>query len=199
MDENRRSGVDRREKKITVVSDRRSVTERSSLVNQASSYVSVFEKVPIFKGLTHYHLKRILRICSKQIFARNDVLCTKGEESLHMFILLTGLLSVRFPSGEQLSYISPGETVGEMGVLTGERRSATVVAAEDSIVISIHKAELFTLFRKDSSFVYSILMNVIRDMARKLRKNNEVIEELKGSCPPEVYNHIVSKMKIVSE
>lgn len=199
MDENRRSGVDRRETKITVVPDRRSVSERSSLVSQASSYVSVFEKVPIFKGLTHYQLKRILRICSKLVCTKNDVICITGEESLHMFILLKGLLSVRFPNGEQLSYISPGETVCEMGVLTGERRSASVVVAEDSIVLSIHKAELFTLFRKDSSFVYRVLMNVIRDLAHKLRKNNEVIEELKGLCPPELYNHIISKMKIVSE
>ena len=191
MDENRRSGVDRRETMITVVHDRRSESERSSLVLQASSYASIFEKIPIFKGLTPYQLKRILRICSKQVFNSKDVLCTTGEESLHMFILLTGLLSIRFPNGELLSVISPGEIVGEMGVLTGERRSASVVAVEDSIVLSIHKSELFSLFRKDNSFVFRVLMNVILDMAHKLRKNNKIIEELKGSCPAELYKFIV--------
>ncbi|MBN1293488.1 MAG: cyclic nucleotide-binding domain-containing protein [Candidatus Latescibacteria bacterium] len=169
--------------------------EKQSAIRENSTYMTLFKKVPIFKGLTLFQLKSILNICSQKQYRQNEILCTVGEESLYMFILLSGSLSVRFPDGEGLSFISPGETVGEMGVLTGERRSASVVAVVDSIVLSIQKVELFTLFRKDSGIVSRVLLNIIRDLAHKLKKNNEVVEQLKGTCPTELYNFIVAKAR----
>ena len=96
-----------------------------------------------------------------------------------MFILIKGILKVVFPDGKELSRISPVETVGEMGLFTAERRSASVVAVEDSILLAIYKKELMNLFRKESDVGIQILTNVISDMSNKLKKSNTTIEELK--------------------
>jgi CRP-like cAMP-binding protein len=112
-----------------------------------------------------------------------------------MYILVKGKLDVTFSDGKVLSHVSPADIVGEMGIFTGERRSAGVVTAENSTVISIHKSELFKLFRKDTKFTICILMNIIKDITKKLKKNNMIIEEMRKSCPPELYKLIISKAK----
>jgi CRP-like cAMP-binding protein len=96
-----------------------------------------------------------------------------------MFILLQGELKVVFDDGRELSRIRPVQTVGEMGIFTGENRSASVVTAANSILFAIHRKELVDLFRKDSDLGILILTNVIRDISGKLKISNMLIEELK--------------------
>ena len=116
-----------------------------------------------------------------------------GEESKRFFILITGKLKVIFSDGKELSTIVPVEIVGEMGVFTREKRSASVVAAATSILLAIHRKELFELFRKDSEMGLSILMNVIRELSHKLKKSNMVIDELRDLCFTNEYSQILEK------
>ncbi len=113
-----------------------------------------------------------------------------------MYILLTGLLQVTLSDGKELSRIRPINIFGEMGVFTGERRSANVSAMNDSIVLIIHKPNLFKLFREESEIGIRVLLNIIDDMAKKLRKNNDIIEALKKICPPGESTMIISKAQI---
>jgi len=156
--------------------------------------IDILEKIPVLRGLTSAQLRKILSISSKQLFSKDDVLCHEGEESYKIFILLKGMLCVTFEDGKELSRITPLGIVGEMGVFTGQRRSATVVASSDCIVLTIHKTDLFNLFRKDPHMGILVLMNVVEDMAHKMRVNNILVEELKQVCPPDEYSMILSRV-----
>ena len=70
--------------------------------------------------------------------------------------------------------------VGEIGVFTDTRRSATVVAVSDSTVIKIGKKDLIMLFENDSVLGNCLLLNVIQDLANKLLEDNEIIEDLRN-------------------
>lgn len=167
--------------------------ERRSILSEQTMYVGIIEKVPIFSGLTLEQFKKILHICSREIYTVDKAVIQCNDESCQMFILIKGMLKVVFPNGKELSRISPVEIVGEMGVFTGERRSASVVAMEESTLLSIHKNELLELFRSEGDLGIHILMNVIREIAHKLRKNNSVIEDLKKLSFPGEYALGVSK------
>jgi CRP-like cAMP-binding protein len=122
---------------------------------------------------------KVVRICSKKVIPKDTVLCSKGDESNELFILLKGQLRVMLSSATFLTYITPIGLVGEIGIFTGAKRGATVFASLDSTVIRIHKNELFALFKNDCPLSNRILMNVIADLSNKLQEDNEVIEELR--------------------
>ncbi len=76
---------------------------------------------------------------------RGELLCAQGDPSDSFYIIISGRVQVltNDASGKprQVGEISQGETVGEMGVFTGEPRTATIVASRDSELIEFSKEE----------------------------------------------------------
>ena len=104
MDELRRSGSDRRKDKSDIKSNQRSGEDRRfSLSENYLQFIKILEKIPIFQGLTFGQFQKILRICSKRFFKRDSNLCSTGDDSKEMFILLKGELKVTFHDGKELS------------------------------------------------------------------------------------------------
>lgn len=78
-------------------------------------------------------------------FPRGSVLMRQGELGHSMFIVAEGKVNVgvHSPAGEQhVATLGPGEIVGEMSLLTGARRSATVTAAKKISALEIPKTAL---------------------------------------------------------
>jgi NTE family protein len=80
-----------------------------------------------------------------------QILFESGEPSDALYLLLTGTLAViagrSHQGGALLAQIHPGETVGEMGVLSERPRTATVIAIRDSQLLRIGKAAFRRLLR----------------------------------------------------
>jgi len=189
----RRSGSGRRENQEGATSNQRSGKDRRILSENYLKFIKILEKIPIFKGLTVDQFQKILNICSKRTFEKNEKLCWIGDDSHEMFILIKGELKIAFKNGKELSRIQHIGIVGEMGIFTGQLRSASVVAATDCIVLIIHKTELIKLFHEDFIIGIQILMNVIQDLSQKLRNNNVVLEELRQVVLPGEFTKILSK------
>ena len=179
MEENRRSGTNRRTKSMKVGKEKRSVVDRRVTCRDSTQIIEYMKKIPTFSGLTGEQYQSILQICSKRLIPANHYLCREGEKSNAIYILLKGQLKVETKSGTLLAYITTLGMVGEMGVFTDTFRSASVIATDDSMVIRISKIELFSLFENNSLLGNRILLNVIKDLAGKLKEENEVIEELR--------------------
>ncbi len=193
MSQLRRSGYDRRENQEGATSNQRSGKDRRILSENYLKFIKILEKIPIFKGLTVDQFQKILNICSKRTFEKDEKLCWIGDDSREMFILIRGELKIAFKNGKELSRIQHIGIVGEMGIFTGQQRSASVVAATDCIVLIIHKTELIKLFHEDFIIGIQILMNVIQDLSQKLRNNNVVLEELRQLVLPGEFTKILSK------
>ena len=89
-----------------------------------------------------------------------------------MFILVSGQLAVVSEDGLRLATISPVTTVGEMGVITGQPRSATVEVLKPSSILSIKKTKLDTILRGHSDLKSRMFENVIAMLAQKLVRDN---------------------------
>ena len=193
MGQLRRSGSDRRENQEGATSNQRSGKDRRILSENYLKFIKILEKIPIFKGLTVDQFQKILNICSKRTCEKDEKLCWIGDDSREMFILIRGELKIAFKNGKELSRIQHIGIVGEMGIFTGQQRSASVVAATDCIVLIIHKTELIKLFHEDFIIGIQVLMNVIQDLSQKLRNNNVVLEELRQVVLPGEFTKILSK------
>ena len=104
------------------------------------------------------------------------------------------MLRITFKDGKELSRITPLGIVGEMGVFTGQKRSASVIASTECVVLDILKTDLFDSLKEDPDMGIIVLKNVIEDMAHKMRVNNVIIEELKQVCPDREYSTIISRI-----
>src|SRR4051812_40051708 len=77
------------------------------------------------------------------VYGSGETIVREGEEGQSMFIVLSGEVRVALePSREEVARIHRGGYFGEMSLLTGEPRSATVLAVGDVVVVEIG-ADLF--------------------------------------------------------
>jgi small-conductance mechanosensitive channel/CRP-like cAMP-binding protein len=105
----------------------------------------ILRQQPLFKCLTDQHLDALLPRGKVAHFGQGEKLISQGEEGDSMFILVEGQANVvveRNGSPKHVASLKSGDCFGEMSLLTGERRSATVVAHSDCEVVEIGKPVL---------------------------------------------------------
>jgi CheY-like chemotaxis protein len=134
--------------------------------------VQVLRKIPIFKGLSPTHVKTILSLCSHRTCQPEEKICQSNSPSDEMYILLAGELVVVTAEGVKVATILPVTTVGEMGVITGELRSATVEVSKPSNVFTLRKASFDHTMKEDREMRATFYRNIIDVMSLKLKNDN---------------------------
>jgi CheY-like chemotaxis protein len=89
-----------------------------------------------------------------------------------MYILLSGELIVSTVEGVRVATILPVTTVGEMGVINGQPRSATVEASKQSDVFLLQKHQFDAVLREDREMRSVVYKNIIDVLSRKLTDDN---------------------------
>jgi len=107
--------------------------------------------------------------------ARNTVSCRAGQVIFHagergsvMYVLLKGLASV-IVDDETVEMAAPGAVLGEMALLGNGRRSATVIARRDCVLVPIPREQFDILIKETPLFA----RHVMKVMADRLRRMNE--------------------------
>lgn len=98
-----------------------------------------------------------------------------GERSDSLYIVLTGRLLVLLGAGRAPVEVGAGELLGEIGVLTGEPRLATVAAMRDSVLMRIEGADLLRTLERHGD----ALLSFTRLIVERLRQPEQ--EELGGA------------------
>ena len=139
---------------------------------EAGKIIQVIRKIPLFRDLSSSQLKMLFSVCESMVYQPDEVVCRNGSNSTEMFILLAGELSVYTEDGFHVATITPVTTVGEIGVITGEPRSATVRATKAVRAFQIRKMQIDRLVREDAEMGRILCRNVIRILSEKLVNDN---------------------------
>lgn len=105
----------------------------------------ILRQQPLFKCLTDEQLDALLPRGRVVHFGRGETIIRQGDNGDSMFIMVAGEANVtaeRHGLTRQVAGMRAGDCFGEMSLLTGELRSATVVANSDCEVVEIDKAVL---------------------------------------------------------
>lgn len=106
-----------------------------------------------------------------QKLPKNSCLCREGTAAESMFILLEGEIGVA-SSGRQFATIrDQGEAFGELALFLDGRRTATLVAVEDSLVYELKRIELGKFFRVHRN----LFRTIAETLARRAHDNIERI------------------------
>ena len=134
--------------------------------------VQVLRKIPIFKGLSPSRVKSILGLCVHKSYKLGSQVCRSNSPSDEMYILISGQLSIVTGEGIRVATIFPVTTVGEMGVITGEPRSATVEASKQSNIFVVRKAAFDGMLSDDGDMRATVYKNIIDVLSVKLNNDN---------------------------
>ena len=178
MENDRRSGIDRRYAKQGGSTNLRTSKDRRKIISRFEHHLNILGKFPLFKHVTMSQFHSLLSICKQKVILKDEFIFQADESAESMFILIKGQFSVILPDGKVLTRINPPGIVGEMGIFTGEQRSATVISSKESITLIITNIELKRLFKFNSDLHVTILQNIVHDLSEKVRKDNKIIEFL---------------------
>jgi CRP-like cAMP-binding protein len=122
-------------------------------------------------------LRRVLTATRRRSFARGEVVFHEGDpgDALHLIEKGRFVIRVTTPIGERatLAIRGPGETFGELALISPEPRSATVAALEPAETYSLSKSE-FEQLRADHPGVNHVLVAVLGEAVRRM---NELLLE----------------------
>ena len=144
---------------------------------RSKSLVQALKKIPVFEGLSPSQLQRLLSICQSRELAAGDVVCQSDTPSDEMYILLAGELAVTTAQGLTVAQVSPVTTVGEMGVITGQPRSATITAAIPSRILVMRKEAFALVLAQNMSLEARVMRNFITVLSGKVTNDNLRLRE----------------------
>ena len=102
-------------------------------------------RAPLFEGLTAAELDQLGPSMHSRTLEPGEEICRGGEPGDSLFVLVAGLAHVlaadEAGEGRVVAKLRRGDVVGEMSLLTGEPRSATVVAALPTDVLELRQGD----------------------------------------------------------
>jgi CRP-like cAMP-binding protein len=109
---------------------------------------------------------------------KGQILFTEGAVSDSVFVLVSGYMKVVTYSADGAEFIvntvTPGETIGEIGVLSGAPRSATVQATEASVVLALPKSVIIDLISQRPGLAVALLQR----LSHMVRRTTDLASDL---------------------
>ncbi|MFO0596926.1 MAG: cyclic nucleotide-binding domain-containing protein [Myxococcaceae bacterium] len=138
--------------------------------------------IAIFGGLEEKTLKRLIELLGEHRVEIGDEICKQGDSGRAMFLVRHGEVVVcrDGEGGRRMKMIrlGPGEFFGEMTLIDIQKRSATVVAEQPSLLFSLGNRDLYKLYQEDVSGYVMILQNLCRELSRRLRVTNQRLQDM---------------------
>jgi CRP-like cAMP-binding protein len=128
-------------------------------------------QAPLFSQLSRKDLKRLAKGTVSRQFQKGEVIVREGERAVAFYLILSGRAEVvkgaEGPSPKVLNTLGPGDFFGEMALLDGYLRSATVRAVEDSECLVLSRWDFMAELRSSPY----IAVQMLPVLSRRLRES----------------------------
>lgn len=149
----------------------------TGVIGPAVDVLEALGRAPLFATLDRHHLGLVLRRASQRSYATGHVLMTQGEPGDSMEVLLSGEVQVTMtsPQGRDLvlALLGPGEPIGELALLDGGARSATVTATEPTEALVIYQEEFHDILRQSPDIALALL----KVMTERVRATDHLVAD----------------------
>jgi CRP-like cAMP-binding protein len=136
-----------------------------SLRIKSDAKMQLLQSIPLFSKCNSRQLRRIAALTVALEVPKGDVLCREGEIGNEFFVIVDGEASVKV-RGRQRAVIGPGGFCGELAILDGGPRVASVTTTVPSRVLVLSRREFEDLLAMSPEIAVSML----RAMAHRLRE-----------------------------
>ena len=137
------------------------------------------ERVPIFSGFTDDELRRVADLSTVLEVRAGTVVTLMGDAGDSFFVIIDGTVTVRTPIGVG-SQLQPGDFFGEMSLLDGEPRSATITATTDVRLLVVDRLHFWRLLDETPD----LIRRMLTVLSRRVRRLEQAVSAmLRGTKP----------------
>jgi len=152
--------------------------DAETVEEKMNSPKDALKQVPLFSDLTDGELDILSEVVQVKNFDKSETIIHRYDEGDSFFAMISGKVKVVLTDDEGKEFIvkilQPAEFFGEISLLDGEPRSASVVAIEPTEAMVLHREDFLDQLKKHPE----VAIKVMKVLGRRLRHSNENIESL---------------------
>jgi len=135
----------------------------------------ILEKSKLFRHISIDSIEDVLVECPVYKLAGGDVLIEPEQDNHAVYVVLDGSLSVQLIGRDafEVSALGPGECVGEISMVDGQRPSARVKANEPTSVLVLGHPVMWTLLNRS----HGVAFNLLWILSGRMRVHNKALEK----------------------
>ena len=122
--------------------------------------------VPLFASLSKRHLRHVAALTEEEQFAEGATLAQEGKPGDTFYVLLEGEAKV-VRGGRRMDRLIPGDFFGEIALIDGGPRTASVIATTPITTLTINRKRFRKMLDEDPS----IVLMMLEELAKRLRNN----------------------------
>ena len=153
-----------------------------SEVDLSSDIESLFRESELFGDLTSDEVREIVRATDQVAYAAGETIFSQGDSPDAFYFIENGEVEVRATTdlGEDvvLAILGTGTVVGEMALLGGGPRTATVEALSECSVFRLSRAAFDRLRDERSHAAYKLILNLARTVGHRRRQADARVTEV---------------------
>jgi CRP/FNR family transcriptional regulator, cyclic AMP receptor protein len=152
--------------------------------------VTDLRAIGLFGALSDDVLRHFSAALTVQVIETGITLFREGEDGREMFVVLQGELEILKRSHRgtdaRVALLGPGDWVGDMSIVDIQPRSATVRALAPTRLLRVTAADLDNVYRNDLKAYSIVILNLARELSRRLRVTDGILADLIASVFDEV-------------
>lgn len=137
----------------------------------------LLRNIPLFSTLKEEDLRRLESRLVRRRYGGGEVLFHMGDEGGNLHIIESGRVKVTIPSVEGdeviLAILEAGEILGEISLIDGKPRSATVQAMKDTAVLCLFREDFLEVLQER----FEVVLRVLEILADRLRLTDTLLAE----------------------
>ncbi len=114
-------------------------------------------RVPLFSNLSARHVRRLAELSEEQRYMEGASIVREGDKGDTFFVILEGQAKVVNRAGRVVNRVYPGDFFGEISLLDGGPRTATVVAETPMVLLGLSRSALQEQLASDPAVAVKLL------------------------------------------
>ena len=126
----------------------------------------VLAQVPLFAGVPPRFIKRLAGEMDEQRFMEGATIVRKGEPGETFYVLVEGEAKVADENGKRLAQLIPGDFFGEISLMDGGPRTATVVAETPLTALALSRKDFRSMLEAEPHVTVGLLKHAAQLLRR---------------------------------
>ncbi len=149
--------------------------------------ISILSRIALFGGITEVQQQELLQRLEVGTCRQGQHVFQKGDEPSHIYIITSGCIELFIPDHEhavEKKRLGIGECFGQVAVMSIHKHTISAIALEDTEFVVLSRRALLELHHQDVSLFALLMMNIARELARRLQYVDHLLLESIHSVAP---------------
>ena len=142
--------------------------------------ISIVSQISIFGGVSDTQQQELFNLLETGSIKKGQFVFQEGDDPSHIYIVRSGCIELFIPDKEttiRKKQLRVGECFGQVAVMSIHQHTVSAVAVEDTEFIVLSKHALHQLHHEDVELFALLMMNIARELARRLQYMDSLLLE----------------------